>query len=98
MVGGAARGRHPVGVLLLNVVEGTAGLEIVYIGVAQPSRRTGVADALLERTFDLARSVSARYVTLAVDRRNDPARRMYARWGFAEAVTRAAFVATPSGA
>ncbi len=93
----ALRGETPVGVLLLSRIESQVGLEIVYIGVAQPSRGTGVADALLDRTMEAARRDSAKFVTLAVDKRNTPARKMYARWNFVETMTRAAFVASPPG-
>lgn len=91
----ALAGDDPVGVLLLNRIPPQPGLEIVYIGVAQLSRGTGVADSLLMRTASEAERCGAKFVTLAADRRNAPARKMYARWGFVETLTREAFIATP---
>ena len=91
----ALRNGAPVGVVLLNRMESQPGLEIVYVGVAQPSRGTGVADALLERTMGAVRQQNAKVVTLAVDERNIPARKMYARWNFAETMSREAFIASP---
>lgn len=90
----AMRGDGPVGVLLLNQLKAQASLEIVYIGVAQPSRGTGVADALLIRACESVRALSATSLTLAVDERNHIARSMYARWNFVEIARRKAFVAT----
>lgn len=90
----AVREGAAVGVLLLNRISPQQGLEIVYVGVAQPSRGTGVADALLGRTMRAAKEKSAKFVTLAVDRRNVPARRMYARWNFADTLRRDAFFLT----
>ena len=91
----AQRGGMAVGVLLLNRIESQAAVEIEYLGVTQSSRGTGVADALLERTVLEAGRHDANFVTLAVDKRNVPARRMYARWNFAETFTRDAFIASP---
>jgi len=91
----ALRRGAPVGIVLLNPIESQTGLEIEYIGVAQPSRGTGVADALLERTAEMMRQQNAKYVTLAVDRRNTPARKMYARWDYVETLRRDALIASP---
>ena len=93
----AIRGDTPVGVLLLSRMCTQPALEIAYVGVAQPSRGTGVANALLAKTFTLARGDGAKLVTLAVDERNHPARRMYGRWGFAQYASREAWVATQAG-
>ena len=92
------RGDAPAGVLLLNGIVGQPALEIVYLGVAQASRGTRVADALLSRAVAEMRRANARQLALAVDERNGPARRMYARWGFVQAAGRDAWIAKPSGA
>ena len=89
------RNREPVGVMLLNRLERGSALEIVYMGVSQPSRGTGVADALLARAVDAAADAGVTYLALAVDERNTPARRMYARWGFQETAVRDAWIASP---
>jgi GNAT superfamily N-acetyltransferase len=91
--------RHgePVGVILLNRMRSARGLEVVYMGVAQLARGTGVADALLRRAVEAAARHGDNILALAVDERNTPARRMYARWGFVETGVRAAWIATPPG-
>ncbi|MFQ5590677.1 MAG: GNAT family N-acetyltransferase [Phycisphaerae bacterium] len=91
----AMQGPSPVGILLLNRLPGRPALEIVYTGVAQASRGTGVADALLHHAVTLARINRARILALAVDCRNTPARRVYARWGFTQVMARDAWVASP---
>ncbi len=89
-----ARENQPVGVLLLCGVPGRAALEIAYIGVAQSVRGTGVANALVKRAVEAARSVNAATLTLAVDRRNLPARRLYQRWFFRAVAMRDAWIAS----
>ena len=84
----------PAGVLLLNGVSARSALEIVYVGVAQPTRGKGVADALLGRAVAVARRLGVNVLTLAVDVRNTPARRMYARWRFEAQAVRGAWIAT----
>ncbi len=89
------QGVEPVGVLLLSALRREPIVEIVYMGVAQPARGTGVANALMRRAVESARSVSAKLLALAVDERNAPARRLYHRWGFVEIGSRSAYIATP---
>jgi ribosomal protein S18 acetylase RimI-like enzyme len=91
----AMRGEEPVGILLLAPIPNASIAELVYCGVAQPARRKGVAHALLLRALTLTRSVSATSLTLAVDHRNVPARRLYDRWQFVPFAARAAWIATP---
>jgi ribosomal protein S18 acetylase RimI-like enzyme len=67
------------------------------MGVAQPARGTGVANALLARAVARCASKSASYLTLAVDARNTPANCFYRRWGFLETRRMNAWIATPSG-
>lgn len=86
----------PVGVALVNLLPDLATAELVYLGVAQRSRGTGLADALMVRALASARHVRAKYLTLAVDARNTPARRFYARWMFAESARRTAWIASPA--
>lgn len=78
----AMRGGKPVGVGLLTPLRQRAATEITYLGVAQTARGTGVADALTAHAIAQSREVNAKVVALAVDVRNVPARRLYARWGF----------------
>ncbi len=94
----ATRADEPVGVMLLNRISSELAFEVVYMGVAQPVRGTGVANALLSRAVRRAASRGANCLALAVDERNEPARRMYARWGFVQTGARAAWIATSVGA
>jgi len=91
----ARRGGRPVGVMLLNRISSEPAMEVVYMGVAQVARGTGVADALLDRAIGAAQACDASIVALAVDERNVPARRVYARWGFTDVGARDAWIATP---
>ena len=93
----AMRGEAPVGVLLLSRTPGERALEIVYLGVAQAARGTGVADALLERAVALGGRIGVKSLALAVDRRNGPALAMYARWDFKPIGAREAWIASPLG-
>ncbi len=84
----------PAGVVLVNKIEFQPAVEIVYIGVAKHARGLGVSDALLCRVIDTSRDSGDKLVTLAVDERNHPARRMYDRWNFEHALQRQAWIAT----
>jgi len=90
--------RHgePAGILLLSALPSAESVEVVYMGVARDARGTGAGDALLSRAVGAARDKRMRYLALAVDSRNDPARRLYDRWGFHELTRRDAWIATPS--
>jgi len=90
----AVRGEKPVGVLLLNRIPPWPVLEVVYMGVAHAARGTGVADALLQRAVDAGVRIGADMLSLAVDQRNIPACRMYARWDFVEKGPRDAWIVT----
>jgi ribosomal protein S18 acetylase RimI-like enzyme len=85
----------PVGIMLLGRLPLENLLEVVYTGVAQAYRGQGIGDALLERAVGAAEALGAKGLTLAVDERNTPARRLYDRWGFVETVRRDAWIATP---
>jgi len=93
----ALSGSEPVGIVLLGPIGLELGLEIVYLGVSPESRGRGVVDALMLRTANVARSVGVTYVTLAVDERNVPARKMYKRFNFRGTLKRQAWIATPDG-
>jgi len=94
----ACRNGAPVAVLLLSALPEGATIEIVYMGVAQVARGSGVSDAVLRRAVDATIDSGATSLTLAVDSRNIPARGLYARWGFVEIARRDAWIATPDEA
>jgi len=52
------------------------------IAVRADQQRKGVASALLRAMIDLANQEGARYATLEVSSANEPARRLYERFGF----------------
>lgn len=85
---------EPLGVLLLARLKAVNSLEIVYLGVVPEARRRGVGGVLLSKAAELARRESVTSLTLAVDRRNGPARRLYGRHGFREFAVRSAWIAT----
>lgn len=89
----AMRGGEPVGVMLLNRIPTEPAFEVVYMGVAQTARGTGVADALLHWAVETVARVGDVEVALAVDANNVSARRLYARWGFVETGARDAWIA-----
>jgi GNAT superfamily N-acetyltransferase len=91
----AMRHGRPVGVVLLNRIPPEPAVELVYMGVAQPMRGGGLAHALLGRALGVTGSVGAKFVALAVDQRNIPARRLYQRWGFLETARREVWIVTP---
>ena len=90
----ALRDGEPIAVLLLSRLARPESVEIVYMGVAQVARGTGVANAVMRRAVSAGRRLSATLLALAVDQRNQPARRVYTRWGFEEFAARAAWIAT----
>jgi len=89
-------GGESVGILLLNRLSSGSAVEVEYIGVVPAWRGLGVSDALLHRAVLLARSACVECMALAVDARNQPARRWYARWGFEQIGSKDAWIASPS--
>ncbi len=81
----------PAGVLLLSGVHGRPALEVVYMGVVPSFRGQGVGQALLARAVETCRRHGDADLTLAVDRQNTPARRLYQRWSFREVLRRRAW-------
>lgn len=89
------RSERPEAVLLLSRIPSDHALEIVYAGVAQPLRGTGIADELMRLAVNAVRTEGIRWLTLAVDERNLPARRLYARWNFTTTGMLHAWIASP---
>lgn len=83
---------EPVGCILLAPLVHGPLVEVVYMGVASAWRRRGVGRLLLRRALQHCRSAGARELTAVVDRRNHPARQLYARFGFKPMAAREAYV------
>lgn len=82
----------PSGCILLNENPLRPVLEVVYMGVHPRARRCGVGRWLLAAALELAQREGITKVTLAVDERNGPARRLYNAAGFRETMRRRALV------
>jgi ribosomal protein S18 acetylase RimI-like enzyme len=82
--------------VLLNPVPDLRSVELVYIGLGPDLRARGLGDRLLRDALGLAAARRKRdcadAITCAVDRRNQPALRLYKRHGFREISGRIAFV------
>ncbi|MCB9849551.1 MAG: GNAT family N-acetyltransferase [Phycisphaerales bacterium] len=92
----ALRGRAPAGVLLTARVARASALEVVYIGVSSTERGRGVGNYLMQVAHARARELALGVVTLALDATNEPARRLYDRWGYCATQRRRVWIATPA--
>lgn len=84
-------GEHAGCVLLSRLTCGPL-LEVVYMGVAPGWRRRGLGKLLLRRALEHCQAVGASGLTAVVDRRNAPARQLYARFGFKPTAEREAYI------
>lgn len=80
------------GCVLLNRCASQGCVELVYIGLSPVVRGLGLGQLLMRSAIGACAGLE-REMRCAVDARNDPARRMYARLGFRESGRRLAFVA-----
>ncbi len=84
-------GEH-AGCVLLSPLAHAPLMEIVYMGVASAWRRRGVGKLLLRRALQQCRGQGVRELSAVVDRRNRPARQLYARFGFKPTAARGAYI------
>lgn len=84
-----------VGVVLLNHIPERWACEVVYMGLRPGWRRRGYGVTLLRHALLKARQAGVALVTLSVDEANTPARRLYARLGFAETGAHDVWMAGP---
>lgn len=73
---------QPAGVLLLADMPEWGSWDISYVGVVPEVRRRGIAEALIQLATAEAGSAGVGELTAAVDTRNQPAWKLYARLGF----------------
>ncbi len=99
--GSGARRRHwfiareegrPFGLCLLNTSPDGTSAELAYFGVAPSARGRGIAKALLAAGLHACSTARISTVTLAVDSRNLPAKRLYDAHGFRKTIARVALV------
>lgn len=83
----------PAGVLLLEQLEGGRAADLVYLGVVPEARGCGLGYELTCKAMFEAKAVGAAELTLCVDARNAPARRIYDQLGFVEFDRREVFLA-----
>ncbi len=82
----------PTGVILLTEVPERFAIEVVYMGLLKRWRGIGYGSALLRRAVELAREKAVVTLMLSVDVRNEPARKLYQRFGFQEISRRDAWI------
>lgn len=84
------------GVCLLNTSPGTpnegSSAELAYFGVAPAARGRGIARAMLAVGLHACSAARIASVTLAVDSRNTPAKKLYESNGFRKTISRIALV------
>lgn len=81
-----------VGVLLLVKRPDQKAWEVLYLGVVEAARRSGVGRAMLLDAIDAARTARAERLLIVADIRNLPAVALYESLGFQPIATRVAFV------
>lgn len=87
----------PAGCMLLSRVLEQRALELVYVGLSKAARGKGIGAKLMELALQKAAEPRIDAITCAVDCRNQPALRMYERFGFGALGRRRAFVRSVSG-
>lgn len=87
----------PAGCMLLNRVPEQRALELVYVGLSKSARGRGIGAKLMELAMLKAAEPRIDAITCAVDRRNEPALRMYDRFEFGALGRRRAFVRRVGG-
>ncbi|MBN2210140.1 MAG: GNAT family N-acetyltransferase [Sedimentisphaerales bacterium] len=85
----------PAGVLLLTRLKKSELMELTYMGICPAWRGRGLGRRLLEQALRTTKHCGAEMLTLAVDQRNYPARRLYQQFGFNELLVRQVFYTTP---
>lgn len=89
----ARRAGEPVGVVLFEAGTEPGGLELSYLGLTPTARGRGWGDELVRFALGIAAADRCHILSLSVDVRNDPARRLYRRHGFRELDRRDVYLA-----
>lgn len=85
-------GGQPAGVLLMAELPEIGELEIVYLGLKPACRGRGFGSALMKHAARTARERAVMRISVAVDSRNQPARRLYDAFGFSERFRRVVWI------
>src|SRR5690606_15135527 len=83
---------EPHGCALFSHCPDHNSVELVYLGLSPALRSRGLGTRVLSHGLSSLRGIAAEKVTCAVDLRNTPAQRLYARFGFREFGRRIAMV------
>jgi GNAT superfamily N-acetyltransferase len=83
---------QPAACLLLSPLVRAPLLEVVYMGVVPAFRRRGIGKLLLRRALEQCRATGARQLTVVVDDRNEPAKRLYAQFALQAVARRDAYL------
>jgi ribosomal protein S18 acetylase RimI-like enzyme len=86
------QGPRPVGVLLMMPSPEGLDWELAYLGLVPEARGQGLGKELILKALCEARAALVSGVTLSVDERNHPARRLYLRAGFTPFDRRAVYL------
>jgi mycothiol synthase len=88
----ARHGGEPVGVVMLDTGAEVGAVELNYLGLVPAARGRGWGEELVRFALRAACEDHTRALTLSVDARNAPARRLYDRHGFREVDRREVFL------
>jgi ribosomal protein S18 acetylase RimI-like enzyme len=83
----------PVGVFLFDKGPEPAVLELSYLGLIPAARGRGLGGAALSFVNRIAGESGYHFVTVTVDARNEPALRLYQKYGFVETERREVYLA-----
>jgi len=86
-------GERACGVLLTSSAAADHSWEVIYMGLVPAARGRRLGRALLEKAGLEAAQAGARRLTLCVDERNQPARKLYQASGFEQVDRREVFLA-----
>lgn len=90
----AMQHHKPAGVMMVSRAIGASAGEVVYMGVLPGARGQGVGNALMAKAIEACARRDLAKLTLAVDAANDPALRIYRRFGMEEVTRRHAWIAS----
>jgi len=85
-------GDQAMGALLLSRIPQSDAMELVYLGLSPEARGRGLGILLMRQAFFLILRNQRRRLSLAVDSKNEPALKLYYRFGMRQVATRWAMI------